>query len=163
MSQASAPLVEITTNASSHEFVRRMLPVSERTRTHFPLKKMERSVCMCTYVCMYIQNPERPREAQRGPERPGDVQRGPERPREAQRSPERPREAQRGPERPCMYIPGPFQEHSHKQNYEQNCLAMYVYVCICTFQDHSRSIPTSKITARIALLYVCMYMCMYVG
>ena len=91
MSQASAPLVEITTNASSHEFVRRMLPVSERTRTHFPLKKMERSVCMCTYVCMYIQNPERPREAQRGPERPGDAQRGPERPREAQRSPEKPR------------------------------------------------------------------------
>ena len=44
MSQASAPLVEITTNASSHEFVRRMLPVSERTRTHFPLKKMERIV-----------------------------------------------------------------------------------------------------------------------
>ena len=46
---------------------------------------------LCTYVCMYIQNPERPREAQRGPERPGDAQRGPERPREAQRSPEKPR------------------------------------------------------------------------
>ena len=160
MSQASGPLVEITTNASSHEFVRRMLPVSERTGTHFPLKKMERSVCMCTYVCMYIQNPERPREAQRGPERPGDAQRGPERPREAQRSPERPREAQRGPERPCMYIPGPFQEHSHKQNYEQNCLAMYMYVYV-----HSRTIPGAFPQAKSrpelpCYMYVCICVCM---
>ena len=129
-------------------------------RTHFPLKKMERSVCMYVHmwVCTY--------RTQRGPERPREARRRAERPREAQRGPEKPRETQRGPKRPrkaCMYIPGPFQEHSHKQNYEQNCLAMYVYVCICTFQDHSRSIHTSKITARIALLYVCMYMCMYVG
>ncbi len=94
-SQASAPLVEITTNASSHEFVRRMLPVSERTRTHFPLKKMERSVCMCMYICVYVHT--EPREAQRGPERPREARRRPERPREAQRGPEKPREAQRNP------------------------------------------------------------------
>ena len=133
-------------------------------RTHFPLKKMERSVCMYVHmwVCTYRtqRGPERPREAQRGPETPREAQRGPERPREAQRGPERPKEAQRG---------------------------------LCTFQDHSRSIPTSRITNRIALLcmymyvyvhsrtipgafpqaksrpelpcymYVCMYMCMYVG
>ena len=49
---------------------------------------------ICMYVRMYVQNPERPREAQRGPER------GPETPREAQRGPERPREAQRGPKWP---------------------------------------------------------------
>ena len=157
MSQASGPLVEITTNASSHEFVRRMLPVSERTGTHFPLKKMERSVCMCTYVCMYIQNPERPREAQRGPERP------PERPREAQRGPEKPREAQRGPKRPreayvhSRTIPGAFPQAELRPE-----LPCDVYVCMCRFQDHYRSIPTSTITTRIALLYVCMYMCMYV-
>ena len=129
-------------------------------RTHFPLKKMERSVCMYVHmwVCTYRtqRGPERPREAQRGPETPREAQRGPERPREAQRGPERPKEAQRGL---CtfqdhsrsiptsrittriallcicmyMYIPGPFQEHSHKQNHGQNCLAicMYVYVYVC--------------------------------
>ena len=93
MSQASAPLVEITTNASSHEFVRRMLPVSERTRTHFPLKKMER----CVYICMYVHMCVCTFRTQRGPERPREAQRGPETPREAQRGPERPREAQRSP------------------------------------------------------------------
>ncbi len=53
MSQASAPLVEITTNASSHEFVRRMLPVSERTRTHFPFEK-DGALCVHMYVCTYV-------------------------------------------------------------------------------------------------------------
>ena len=128
-------------------------------RTHFPLKKMERSVCMYVHmwVCTYRtqRGPERPREARRRAERPREAQRGPEKPRETQRGPKRPRkalyvhsrtipgafpQAELRTELPCyvcicmyMYIPGPFQEHSHKQNHGQNCLAicMYVYVYVC--------------------------------
>ena len=37
MSQASQHLLRISTEESSHEFVQRLLPVSLRTRTHFPL------------------------------------------------------------------------------------------------------------------------------
>ena len=44
MSQASEPLVHIATEDSSHDFVKRLVIVSSRTRTHFPRKKAERSM-----------------------------------------------------------------------------------------------------------------------
>ena len=62
-----------------------------------------------------------------------------------------------------MYIPGPFQEHSHKQNYEQNCLAMYMYVYV-----HSRTIPGAFPQAKLrpelpCYMHVCICVCMYVS
>ena len=48
MAQASDPLIELDMK-SPHEFIQRLPLVSERTRTHFPLKAAERT--MDSYKC----------------------------------------------------------------------------------------------------------------